>query len=84
MRVGLRRFRTLSAFVSEHKWLQEQKGMRVGVLVVLYDHEVKGLNDALIDAQREHADVIYSSMHIHLSEQNCLEAIAVRGEADKD
>jgi len=74
---------SVSAFVSEHKWLREQKGMRVGVLVVLYDHEVKGLNEALIDTQHEHADVIYSSMHIHLSERDCLEAIAVRGEAEE-
>ena len=69
----------MSTFVSEHKWLREQKGTRVGVLVVLYDHEVKGLNEALIDAQHKRADVIYSSMHIHLSEQDCLETIAVRG-----
>ena len=74
---------SVSAFVSEHKWLRGQKEMRVGVLVVLYDHEAKGLNEALIDTQHEHADVIYSSMNIHLSEQDCLEAIAVRGEADK-
>ena len=49
--------------------------------MVLYDHEVKGLNEALIDTQHKRADVIYSSMHIHLSEQDCLEAIAVRGRA---
>ena len=72
---------SVSAFVSEHKWLREQKGTRVGVLVVLYDHEVKGLNEALIDTQHKHADVIYSLMHIHLSEQECLETIAVKGKA---
>jgi len=74
---------SVSALVSEHKWLQEQRGTRVGVLVMLYDHEVKGLDEALIDAQHEHVDVIYSSMHIHLSERDCLEAIAVKGEAEE-
>ncbi len=74
---------SVRGLVSEHKWLQKQKGKKVGVLVMLYDHEVKDLDEALIDAQHEHADVIYSSMHIHLSERECLEAIAVQGEAEE-
>ena len=74
---------SVRASVREHKWLQEQRGARVGVLVMLYDHEMKGLDEALIDAQHEHVDVIYSSMHIHLSERDCLEAIAVKGEAEE-
>jgi len=74
---------SVRALVSEHKWLQEQRGARVGVLVMLYDHEVKGLDEALIDAQHEHVNVIYSSMHIHLSERDCLEAIALKGEAEE-
>ena len=74
---------SVRTLVSEHTWLREQSGTRVGVLVMLYDHEAKGLDEALIDAQHEHADVIYSSMHVHLSERDCLEAIAVRGEAEE-
>ncbi len=74
---------SVRTLVSEHKWLREKKGERVGVLVMLYDHEAKGLDEALIDAQHAHANVIYSSMHIHLSEHYCLEAVAVRGEAEE-
>jgi len=74
---------SVRALVNEHRWLGEKKGERVGVLVMLYDHEAKGLDEALIDAQHEHADVIYSSMHVHLSERDCLEAIAVKGEAEE-
>ena len=40
-------------------------------------------DEALIGAQHTHANVIYSSMHVHLSERDCLEAIAVKGEAQK-
>jgi len=68
-------------FVSEHKWLQEEKGTRAGVLMMLYDHEVRGLEDALTDVQHHHAHIISSTMHIHLSERDCLEAIAVKGDA---
>jgi CopG family nickel-responsive transcriptional regulator len=69
---------SVRSFMAEHSLLREQKGTRVGVLVVIYDHEVKGLETALTDTQHEHSHVIYSSMHIHLSERECLETIAVK------
>jgi CopG family nickel-responsive transcriptional regulator len=69
-------------FISERKWLQEEKGMQAGVLMLLYDHEVRGLEDALTDVQHHHANLISSTMHIHLTERDCLEAIAVKGEAE--
>ncbi|MEM1539560.1 MAG: nickel-responsive transcriptional regulator NikR [Candidatus Bathyarchaeia archaeon] len=69
-------------FISERKWLQEEKGMQAGVLMLLYDHEVKGIEDALTDVQHHYAHMISSTMHIHLTERDCLEAIAVKGEAE--
>ncbi|MEM2947596.1 MAG: nickel-responsive transcriptional regulator NikR [Candidatus Bathyarchaeia archaeon] len=68
-------------FVSERKWLQEEKGLQAGVLMLLYDHEVRGLEDTLTDVQHHYASVISSTMHIHLTERDCLEAIAVKGDA---
>jgi CopG family nickel-responsive transcriptional regulator len=68
-------------FVSERKWLQEERGNRAGVLMMFYDHEVRGLESALTDVQHHHANIICSTMHIHLSERDCLEAIAVKGDA---
>jgi len=68
-------------FVSEKKWLQEEKGMQVGVLMMLYDHEVKELESSLTHIQHRYASIICSTMHIHLSERDCLEAIAVKGDA---
>lgn len=68
-------------FVSEKKWLQEEKGIHAGVLMMLYDHEVRGLESALTHVQHHYAKIICSTMHIHLSERDCLEAIAVKGDA---
>ena len=68
-------------FVSERKWLREEKGVQAGVLTLLYDHEARGLEEALTDIQHHHAGIICSVMHIHLSEKECLEAIAARGSA---
>jgi CopG family nickel-responsive transcriptional regulator len=70
-------------FISEHKWQQEERGVRAGVLMLLYDHEVRGVEDALTDIQHHHADIVSSTMHIHLTERDCLEAIAVRGDASE-
>jgi CopG family nickel-responsive transcriptional regulator len=48
---------------------------------MLYDHEARGLESALTHVQHQFANVICSSMHIHLSETDCLVAIAVKGNA---
>ncbi len=72
---------SVRSFITEYKWLKEQKGKKAGVLVMIYDHEVKGLDDALIDTQHNYSHVVYSAMHVHLSRRECLEAIAVKGEA---
>ena len=68
-------------FVSERKWLQEEKGIYAGVLMMVYDHEVRELESALTDMQHHYAHIICSTMHVHLSERDCLEAIAVKGDA---
>jgi len=67
-------------FVSEKKWLQEERGIQAGVLMMLYDHEVRGLESVLTDIQHHYINVICSTMHIHLGERDCLEAIAVKGD----
>ncbi|MCD6445308.1 nickel-responsive transcriptional regulator NikR [Candidatus Bathyarchaeota archaeon] len=70
-------------FVSEHEWLKEEKGVKAGILLMLYDHDVRGLTNALLDIQHHHLGLILSTMHIHLNERDCLEAIAVKGEASE-
>jgi len=67
-------------FVSERKWIQEEKGIHAGVLMMLYDHEVRELESVLTHIQHHYLNIICSTMHIHLSERDCLEAIAVKGD----
>ncbi|MBU4341021.1 MAG: nickel-responsive transcriptional regulator NikR [Candidatus Altiarchaeota archaeon] len=63
--------------------LKGEKGNRVGVISIIYDHDVHGVNDVLIDLQHKFHDVIQSSTHLHLDHHNCLELILVKGEAGK-
>jgi len=72
----------VTSFVTEQRLLRKQKGKKAGVLVMVYDHDVKGLEDELIEAQHHHRNVINSVLHVHLSDKECLEAVAVNGEAE--
>jgi CopG family nickel-responsive transcriptional regulator len=72
----------VSSFITEQKLLHKEKGKKAGVLVMVYNHDVKGLEDDLIESQHHHRDVINSVLHVHLSDKECLEAIAVKGEAE--
>jgi len=72
----------VTSFVTEQRLLQNQKGKKAGVLVMVYDHDVKGLEDELIEAQHHHRSVINSVLHVHLSDKECLEAVAVKGDVE--
>ena len=72
----------VTSFVTEQRLLHKQKGKKAGVLVMVYDHDVKGLEDELIKAQHHHRNVITSVLHVHLSDKECLEAVAVKGDAE--
>jgi len=66
-------------FVSERKWLKEEEANQTGVILMVYDHEVRNIESGLTDAQHHHSGLISSTMHIHLGERDCLEVIAVKG-----
>jgi CopG family nickel-responsive transcriptional regulator len=61
----------------EKKWLCNQ--IVAGAIVMLYDHHKGDVTTKSNDIQHEYFDVILSSQHFHLSHDNCLEIIAVKG-----
>ncbi len=70
-------------FISEKKCLKEEKTNQTGVLLMVYDHDVRGLESELTEIQHHHSEIVSSTMHIHLGERDCLEAIAVKGKASE-
>jgi CopG family nickel-responsive transcriptional regulator len=72
---------TMQSLITESKWICEKMGKGVGAITMVYDHRVKGLEEELTDVQHHFEEVIRSSMHVHLDEEQCLEIIAVRGKA---
>ncbi len=72
----------IRGYIADYKWLESEKGDVIGVLVVVYDHHVRGVSDAIISLQHQFANIITSNMHVHLSEEQCLEIIVVKGNMD--
>lgn len=83
---GMTRSRALqnamASFVSATKWAKEA-GEVCGAVLVLYKHTRALVEDELTDAQHDHADVITSSVHVHLSREDCMQVIIVKGPAPK-
>ena len=52
-----------------------------GTITLVYDHHKQHVQAALTDIQHDHHDVIVSTLHVHLDHDNCLEVLAVRGQA---
>jgi len=73
-------FRSL---ISEFRWMKEEAGEISGAVVLLYYLDKPGLLDQIMHVQHKFADIICSSMHIHLTHDKCLETIAVKGNVQK-
>jgi CopG family transcriptional regulator, nickel-responsive regulator len=54
-----------------------------GAIVMLYNHHKGDVTTKSNDIQHIYFDVVLSSQHFHLSHENCLEIIAVKGKAKR-
>ena len=67
--------------IVEKKW--HCNNIVAGAIVMTFDHHKKDILAKSNDIQHNYFDVILSSQHYHLSHDNCLEIIAVKGHANK-
>ncbi|MBS7655756.1 nickel-responsive transcriptional regulator NikR [Candidatus Bathyarchaeota archaeon] len=65
-------------YISNYKW-EEAKEEVIGVIALIYDHEIRGTTDALMEFEHNYGKLIVSTMHVHLDERNCLELMALKG-----
>lgn len=65
----------------EKKW--QCNNIVAGAVILLYDHHKGDVTIKSNDIQHDYFDVILSSQHFHLSHDNCLEIIAVKGKANR-
>jgi CopG family transcriptional regulator, nickel-responsive regulator len=65
----------------EKKW--QCNNIVAGAIVMVYDHHKGDITTKSNDIQHDYFDVILSSQHFHLSHDNCLEIVAVKGTANR-
>lgn len=53
----------------------------VAALTLVYDHHVRDLTEKLTALQHDLGDAIRSTMHVHLSHDECLEVIVMYGKS---
>lgn len=59
------------------------EGEAIGSLTLVYDHHAAKLQHEMADIQHDAHDMILSVMHLHVSHDDCLEILAVRGPVAK-
>lgn len=73
----------LRDFLASYRWRSELKGEQLGAILVMYEHDVRGLTDKLMDIQHESASLISAVQHLHVDLKNCLEILIVNGPAEE-
>jgi len=66
-------------FLTEHKWTLEPEDAVAGAMIMIFEHDVKGISETLTHIQHHYIEVISSTTHVHLDERSCLEIIAFKG-----
>jgi len=51
----------------------------LGSLTLVYDHHASELNDKMNELQHDHHDLVVSVLHVHVSHDDCMEVIVLRG-----
>ncbi|MEA2004780.1 MAG: nickel-responsive transcriptional regulator NikR [Acidobacteriota bacterium] len=64
----------------EEEWKNPEKET-IGILGLVYDHEIRELTENLNRIQHQYINTIVSSTHIHLDHHNCLEVIVMKGKS---
>jgi len=63
----------------QHKIETESEIQALGSLTLVYDHHARNLSQEMGNFQHEFHEIILSVMHLHVSHDDCLEIIALRG-----
>jgi CopG family transcriptional regulator, nickel-responsive regulator len=64
----------------EHR-SQQGRHVIAGTITLVYDHHKRNIQSLLTTIQHDHGNQIIATMHAHLDHHNCLEVLAVKGQA---
>jgi CopG family nickel-responsive transcriptional regulator len=64
------------ARLEDHK----ESGDALGSLTLVYDHHAHDLADRMAEVQHDHHEMVVSVLHVHISPDDCMEVIVLRGD----
>ncbi|MDQ1255060.1 MAG: CopG family transcriptional regulator, nickel-responsive regulator [Euryarchaeota archaeon] len=73
----------INSYISYYEWMCDIKGRHIGAIAVIYDHNKRGLADALTDIQHKYSYLVKSSVHIYLDHSDCYEIVVLDGEGEE-
>lgn len=62
--------------------LTKDKGNCVAVVSYSYNHEARTLSTRMVEHQHSHLGLVIATLHVHISQQECVEAVVMRGPAE--
>lgn len=72
----------IRCFISLNSWRLLGEDV-AGAILIHYSHEEHDLEEKLTGTQHDFMDIIPSTLHLHLSKEDCLLIIAVKGKASR-
>ncbi len=54
-----------------------------GAIVFIYNHHRRNIVDRIIDIQHDFSDIVVSTQHVHLSHDECLEIVVIKGKPQR-
>ncbi len=70
----------IRSYIRYYDWMSEVEGERIGILSMSYDHSQRGLVSSLLDLEHEFSAITRSAVHVHISNDECMEVVILRGE----
>ena len=66
--------------ITESKLSTNGGALAVGTIIILYNHEKKGIDEKLNDVGHDFIKSIVASLHVHLDKEQCLNIIVAKCE----
>ncbi len=70
----------IRGYIRYYDWMNEVEGERIGILSMTYDHSQRGLVTSLLDLEHEFTAITRSSVHAHISHDECMELLILEGD----
>jgi CopG family nickel-responsive transcriptional regulator len=70
----------IRSYIRYYDWMSEVQGERIGILSMTYDHSQRGVVTSLLDIEHEFSGITRSSVHVHISPEECMEVLLLQGD----